>query len=584
MRKLNLTPVSSLAAVSCVVLPLLAGCTGIMSGDPNNHQPTPSGLGGSVSGGAGSAAVGGTPAVVGPDGTTVTLGNKPAVGVVTIGRLNRTQYANTLRKLLGTKLDPSAKFPPDDLSFGFDNIGEALSIQPLHIELFESTAESLLTELFALPATDANRMKVLGCDAQAGGHACVASTVLAFAEKAFRRPVTEAEVAPFVAIADGHTTSGGTAADGLKLALKAVLLSPYFLFKVELDPSPTAKDVHKLNAYELATRLSYYLWSSTPDDALYASAKSGELLTDAGLTAQVTRMLADPQSQALVTEFAAQWLSIRHVAEVKPDATTYPAFNADLAAAMQTETSMLFAELLGQGRPLSELLTADYTFVNSTLASFYGMAPPAGSGFTKVQLAGSHRVGFLTGGSFLTMTSNPTRTSPVKRGKWVLEQLLCSPPPPPPAGANIAGLDMGPAQSVRAKLEQHRAKEPCHSCHSLMDPIGLAFENFDGVGAYRTSDQYGAIDATGTLDTAKGSVSFNGPDQLVPIVSSDARLLPCTATKVLTYAIGRGFTNDDGPAITSVLTAADKSAQGIRGLIGSVALSESFRSRRAVGE
>ncbi|HXK16312.1 MAG TPA: DUF1592 domain-containing protein [Polyangiaceae bacterium] len=588
MPKRNLTTVSSLGAVSCVVLPLLIGCTGVMSGDPNsNGQMTPGGLvPGATGGGGGTSSTGGAgPTGAGTAGTgPISQSSKPEVDVMTIRRLNRTQYTNTLRSLLGTKQDPGSKFPPDDLSFGFDNIGEALSLQPLHIELFESSADAVLTELFALPASDPNRSKVLSCDAQTGGHACVVSTVSAFAEKAFRRPVTDAEIAPFVTLAESHGTTGTGASDGLKLALKGVLLSPHFLFKVELDASPTAKDVHKLTAYELATRLSYYLWSNMPDAALSASAKSGELLTDAGLTSQITRMLADPQAQALVTEFAAQWLNIRRVAAVKPDPTTYPTFSADLATAMQTETSMLFSELLGQGRPLTELLTANYSFVNSTLATFYGMAPPAGSGFTKVQLAGSHRTGFLTGGSFLTMTSNPTRTSPVKRGKWVLEQLLCSPPPPPPAGANIAALDGGTPQSMRAKLEQHRAKEPCHTCHSLMDPIGLAFENFDGVGAYRTSDQYGAIDATGTLNTANGPVNFNGADQLIPIVSNDPRMAPCAASKVLTYAVGRGFTVDDAIALQNVLAATDKSGQGVRGLIGSVALSESFRSRRAVGE
>jgi hypothetical protein len=362
-----------------------------------------------------------------------------------------------------------------------------------------------------------------------------------------------------------------------------VLLSPHFLFRVEQDPSPTAKDVHRLNAYELASRLSYYLWSSMPDDALFASAKSGELLTDAGLTSQVARMLSDGKAKALVTDFAGQWLNIRRVAAVKPDTTTYPTYSAELAASMQTESSMLFQELLSQGRPITDLLTSDFTFVDKTLAQFYGLPAPQADGFSKVMLTGMHRAGFLMQGSFLTLTSNPTRTSPVKRGKWVLEQLLCSPPPPPPPGVNISGVDGG-GQSVRAKLEAHRAKEPCHSCHALMDPIGLSFENFDGVGAYRTADQFGPIDATGTLPTAAGMVNFNGAMELMPILAKDERLAPCAAEKVLTYAVGRGFTPQDATAVTNVLNATNATGQGLRGLIGSVALSESFRSRRAVGE
>jgi hypothetical protein len=549
-------------------------------GDPNGGNGMPPG-GGNAPGSGGSTGSGGM--MIGNGGTTMVTSSKPEVDVMTIRRLNRTQYTNTVRKLTGTKQDLGSKFPADDLSFGFDNIGEALTVQSLHIEMFEDAAETALTDLFALPAADPTRSKVLACDAQTGGHACVVSTVTAFAEKAFRRPVTDADVAPFIAISDDYGMTGGKAADGLKLALKGVLLSPHFLFRVELDPSPTAKDVHRLSAYELASRLSYYLWSTMPDDALLADAKSGVLTTDAGLLNEVTRMLLDPQSQALVSDFAGQWLNIRRVAAVKPDATMYPAFNADLAAAMQTESSMLFSEMLSKGRPLSELLTADYTFVNPALATFYGMTPPAASGFSKVPLAGSHRTGFLTQASFLTLTSNPTRTSPVKRGKWVLEQLLCSPPPPPPPGVNIAAIDGG-GMSVRAKLEAHRAKEPCHSCHSLMDPIGLSFENFDGVGAYRTSDQYGAIDATGTLNTSSGAVNFNGATELVPIVSKDERMAPCAASKVLTYAVGRGFSTADATALKNVLAATDASGQGLRGLVGSVALSESFKSRRAVGE
>jgi hypothetical protein len=526
-------------------------------------------------GGAGTVGTGG----VGPTGSS-----KPEVDVITIRRLNHTQYGNTLRALTGTATDYGSGFPADDLSFGFDNIGEALTLQPLHLEVYEKSADSVLAELFALPAGDARRAKVLSCDPNTAGHACILSTTLAFAERAFRRPVTEADVSRYVAIADDFVMTGGTGADALTLALKGILLSPNFLFRVELDPTPTSKDEHPLSAYELATRLSYYLWSSMPDDALFQSAKDGSLVTDQGLTTQVARMLGDQQAQALVDDFAGQWLNIRRVLMVKPDATTYPNFNADIAQAMQTETAMLFSEMLGKGRPLTELVTADYTYVNAPLAAYYGMAPPAGAGFTRVPVAGSHRTGFLMQGSFLTLTSNPTRTSPVKRGKWVLEQLLCSPPPPPPPGVNLAALDGG-GQSVRAKLEAHRAKEPCHSCHSMMDPIGLSFENFDGVGTYRTADAYGPIDATGTLATPGGDVNFNGADQLVPILAQDSRLAPCAASKVLTYAVGRGFgMNDDALAVNNLLSEMNKSGQGLRGLIGGVTLSASFRKRRAVGE
>jgi hypothetical protein len=186
-------------------------------------------------------------------------------------------------------------------------------------------------------------------------------------------------------------------------------------------------------------------------------------------------------------------------------------------------------------------------------------------------------------GSFLTLTSNPTRTSPVKRGKWVLEQLLCAPPPPPPPNVDISGVDKG-GGSVRSRLEAHRANEPCKSCHAVMDPIGLSFENFDAVGKYRTTDEWGPIDSTGSLPTAQGAVPFQSAEQLVPMLATDARLSPCVAEKVLTYAIGRNFTASDELAIKNLLAAMDASGQGLRGLMGSAALSESFKSRRAVGE
>ncbi len=198
-----------------------------------------------------------------------------------------------------------------------------------------------------------------------------------------------------------------------------------------------------------------------------------------------------------------------------------------------------------------------------------------------MNLTGTQRTGFLMQASFLTALSNPTRTSPVKRGKWVLEQLLCSPPPPPPPGVDTKGVDTG-TTSVRARLEAHRAKEPCKSCHAVMDPIGLSFENFDGIGAYRTADQYGPIDATGTLTTPTGDVTFQGAQQLVPILATDERLAGCVAQKVLTYAVGRGFSNADTATLSAVTTATTASGKGLRGMFASVAASEAFRSRVAV--
>jgi hypothetical protein len=529
-----------------------------------------------MTGGSSSSGAGGSSGVTPPAAAA-------QVSVTTLRRLNRTEYSNTLRDLLGTATDYGKNFPPENLSFGFDNIGEALTVLPLHVELYEQSAEAVLNELFARPAGDPVRARFLTCD-PASGRACMSTMLVKFAQYAYRRPVGEAEVSGLLEIAQEFVTTGGNADEGLKLAFKGVLLSPHFLYRVELDADPTSKEPHRLGAFELASRLSYFLWSTMPDDALLGDAQAGGLLGDAGLSAQIERMLGDARAHALVSNFAGQWLNLRRVDQVKPDYTTFPTFDDELRAAMRMESELFFSELFTQSRPIAELLSGSFTYVNAKLATHYGMQAPTADGFTRVDLAGTPRIGFLTQGSFLTLTSNPTRTSPVKRGKWVLDQLLCSPPPPPPAGVDVSLMEVGATTSLRQRLEQHRAKEPCKSCHAVMDPIGLSFENFDGVGSYRTSDQFGPIDAAGTLPTDAGDVSFQGASQLVPTLAQDARLANCVTEKVLTYAIGRGYTQADDMTIAAVVAATNTSGKGLRGLFASVASSESFRSRRAVKE
>jgi hypothetical protein len=554
------------------LLALAALALGGCSSEPSQAGTPGSGGAGS----AGSAATGGTSMVTPPAAA-------PQVGVVTLRRLNRTEYGNTLRDLTGATTDYGAKFPPENLSFGFDNIGEALTIQPLHVELYEESAEAVLNELFARPASDAARARTLSCDAATGGRGCIMQMLVSFAQYAYRRPVLEAEVSGLADIAQDFVATGGAISDGLKLAFKGVLLSPHFIYRVELDQDPTSKTPHRVSAFELASRLSYYLWSTMPDQALLVDAQGGNLVTDAGLSAQIERMLNDPRSSALVSNFVGQWLNLRRTEQVKPDYTVFPTFDDELRASLRTESERFFSELFQQNRPIAELLTGTFTYVNKRLATHYGLPAPAGDGFVRVDLAGTPRLGFLTQASYLTATSNPTRTSPVKRGKWVLDQLLCAPPPPPPPGVDASFVDTGTV-SLRQRLEQHRAKEPCRSCHAIMDPIGLSFENYDGIGSYRTQDQYGPIDATGTLPTPQGDVSFLGANQLVPILANDERFASCIAEKVLTYAVGRGFSSADQATLKTVTDATAASSKGFRGLFASVAVTEAFRSRRAVGE
>lgn len=552
--------------------PLAALALAACGGEGAGNGPGPGGAG--APGGGGNGGSGGqqmTPAA-----------SAPQVGLIGLRRLNRTEYASTLRDLTGTQKDYADTFPAENLSFGFDNIGEALTVQPLHVEAYQKNADDVLNDLFARPAADPARSRLITCDPNSG-RACAVTSLLKFAQYAYRRPVVEAEVKSLADLAEDFVSTGGTWPDALKLAFKGVLLSPHFIYRVELDPNPASKEPHRVAPFELASRLSYFLWSTMPDEALFVEAQSGALVNDAGLSAQVSRMLTDPRSAALVSNFAGQWLNLRRTLQAIPDETVFPTFDEELRTAMRTESEMFFAELLRDARPITDLLTTSFTYVNQRLATHYGLPAPAGAGFERVELAGVPRMGFLSQASFLTITSNPTRTSPVKRGKWVLDQLLCSPPPPPPPNIDTNLVEMA-GLSLRQRLEQHRAQEPCKSCHKVMDPIGLSFENYDGIGQYRSQDQFGPIDATGVLPTEQGDIAFNGAAELMPILAKDERLLGCIAQKVLTYAVGRGFTNDDEATLDAVLAATSASSQGMRGLFASTALSEAFRSRRAVGE
>jgi hypothetical protein len=504
------------------------------------------------------------------------------LGVVTLRRLNKTEYSNTLRDLTGTVVRYGDNFPPENLSFGFDNIGEALTVQPLHFELLEQSAQAVIDELFTRPPGDPMLARTVPCD-PASGHDCIALVVRGFAERSFRRRVTDEDILPFITVAETYVAGGGIAIDGLKFALQGVLLSPHFLYRVELDADPASSVAHALNSFELASRLSYFLWSTMPDDPLFVVADTGTVGDDNTLTSEVARMLADGKARALVDNFAGQWLNLRRLDNVTPDYAAYPSFDEDLRVALRTESELFFSELLQQGKPLTELLTANYTYVNARLAQHYGLPAPAGGDFVRVELTGSARGGFLTQGSFLTLTSNPTRTSPVKRGKWVLDQLLCAPPPPPPPGVDTSLSEGGDQPlSLRARLEAHRADPACAGCHTSMDPIGLSFENFDGIGGYRTEDPGGAIDASGVLPTAGGDVAFSGPLELAAILIGDSRFDSCVTRNVLTYATGRGFGDPDAALIESIAARAKEKGGSLTAIIESVVLSDAFRTRRAL--
>ena len=404
----------------------------------------------------------------------------------------------------------------------------------------------------------------------------------AFARRAYRRPVTSAEVERLLKLYELGARNGESFEGSVQQALKAVLVSPHFLFRGELQPEPdNPKSVHPINEFALASRLSYFLWSSLPDEELFTLAERGQLRKN--LEAQVRRMLKDPKSRALVENFAGQWLQLRNLAIIQPDKKLFPTFDAKLRAAMQRETELLFEHVLREDRSVFEFLTADYTFVNERLAKHYGLANVTGDEFQRVSLKGTPRAGVLTHASILTLTSNPTRTSPVKRGKWVLENLLATPPPPP--APNVPELD-GQKQltgTLRQRMEQHRADPTCASCHTKMDAIGFGLENYDGVGAFRKLDAGAAIDPSGELSAAE---KFQGPVELANLLAKQKKedFIRCMVEKMLTYSLGRGLEYYDRCAMKEIADGLAKRRNTFSGLILEVVNSTPFQKRRGEGD
>ena len=386
----------------------------------------------------------------------------------------------------------------------------------------------------------ASRKKILICDPKSGP-ACVEKIVSALAHRAYRRPVTRAEVASLLKFVALARSRGETTEQGIQLAIEAMLVTPQFLFRIEHDPNPTdAQDVHRISDVELAPRLSYFLWSSMPDDELLGLAEAGKLHDPAVLDAQVKRLLADRRSAALASNFAGQWLEIRNLDVVKPDPDKFPEWGPELRDAMKTETRMFFEYVLRENRPLSDFIDAKYTFLNARLAKFYGVPDVTGADFRRVELTTGQRGGLLSQASVLTVSSYPTRTSVVLRGKYVLNNILGSEIPPPPP--DVPALDesaVGTLMSLRQQMEKHRADPMCSSCHNKMDPLGFGLENYNGIGKWRTMDGKFPVDSSGTLPNGK---SFRTPDEMRALLMAGLpQFSRCLTEKMLTYALGRGL-------------------------------------------
>ncbi|MEX2382913.1 MAG: DUF1592 domain-containing protein [Opitutales bacterium] len=653
--------------------------------------------------------------------------DNPDPGRVTIRRLNRAEYNNTIRDLIGIDFKPAENFPSDDSGYGFDNIGDVLSMPPVLLERYLDAAVSILnaaivTEPEAVSsqrfdvdeleggASYNTQSRILSTEtalvanvefsssgeyvirAKAFGHQAgpdpakmaflvdgeeievvdvpaveedprvyetrieveegarevavaftndyympnhydpdlrgdrnlivhfleiegpvdarpelpethrriftydstpetaeeqeeAAREILAnFAQRAYRRPVASAEVErllPLVDMAIGH---GETFEAGIALAMQAVMISPHFLFRGELQPEPdNPHSVHPVNEYAMASRLSYFLWSSMPDAELFAHAEAGTLREN--LETQVIRMLEDPKAEALVDNFAGQWLQLRNLQLVNPSAEMFPDFDDSLRWAMEEETRLFFEAIMREDRSVLEFLDADYTFVNERLARHYGIDGVQGDGFQRVSLEGTGRGGVLTHASVLTITSNSDRTSPVNRGLWVLENILGTPPPPAPP--NVPELEESNGAvlvgTLRERLEQHRDDPNCASCHARMDPIGFGFEHFDPVGAWRDQDGEESIDAAGVLTSGE---AFYGAEELRAVLLEARReeFLRAISSKMLTYALGRGVEYYDRCAITEISEELAANGYTFSTLVIEVVKSTPFQLRRGEGD
>ena len=426
--------------------------------------------------------------------------------------------------------------------------------------------------------TEVSRPGVDGLDEEA----CARMILARLARRAYRRPVADDDLAPLVAFYRTGRAAGGFEA-GIRMAIERLLIDPEFLFRIERDPDGLAPGApYRLADLELASRLSFFLWSSIPDDELLAVAAEGRLSDPAELERQVRRMLADPRAAALVENFAGQWLALRSVDGLAPDPNLFPEFDENLREALRRETDLFLQSQLREDRSVVDLLRADYTFLNERLARHYGVPGVAGNHFRRVTLPDGRRAGLLGHGSVLAVTSYGNRTSPVLRAKWLLENVLGTPPSPPPPDIPPlpeSGAEAGEPRTVRERLARHRRNAACAICHAPMDPLGFALENFDALGGWRTMDAGVPIDASAVL--ADGTTRFEGPAGLRDVLlDRSAQFVETVTEKLLTYALGRGIEHYDRPVIRAIARGAAADDYRWSSLILGIARSTPFRMRR----
>lgn len=545
-------------ALSCSSLWACNGQVGGPSGDMSGVSGPGAAGDGSVGPGPGpgqgTAGGGG----LAPQPPVVAGGTDP--GTKGVHRLNDEEYNNTVRDLLGDPtLDLARGWLPGE-AYGFDNVAEVLRINEAQYEKYFDAAVTLADNVIARPDALA-RIAPCAADANPG---CRQSIVENFGLRAWRRPLQPAEVTTMVGVYDAAIALGLDHQGAVHQLLRAFLSSPQFLYRVEFDPDPTSVTPHPVTSYELASRLSYFLWSSTPDDDLLTQAQTAALSDPTALAATVSRMVADPKSERMVRNFSGQWLGIRGVPGHRAFPDLFPSWGADLGESMAAEAYAYFSEFVHSDLPWTQFVSADFNYVDARLAAHYGMEA-TGAGMQRVVNTADQRVGFLGLGAFLTTSSLPQRTSPTSRARRILADLLCTPPPEPPPAVRdqvdqlLAEAEANPdenaadVQDIRAWLEQHRENPGCATCHAIFDPYGLALENFDAIGQYRTVYPNGnAVVATGELP---GGVVLDGLPGVVAAISADPRLTSCVTEKLFIYGLGRGVVETDRPYLDALTQA-----------------------------
>ena len=489
-------------------------------------------------------------------------------------RLNRAEYNNTLRDLLGVNTHPADGFPADGGGgAGFDNDADTLFIPPILMERYVAAAGD------ALKSADSRKLLIVQPRAGITARQAAGLSLAHFLPRAFRGPVSSADTARYLGLFDAARRRGADFESAIRFAFKGALISPQFLFR--LEPAAHSAGASPVDDYALASRLSYFLWSSMPDDTLFQLAAQHSLHKPDVLKSQVRRMLASPRAEALAENFGGQWLRVRDLyTTAGPDPQKYPGFTPELRDAMFHEAVDLFGSVVRNNTALTDLLDARYSYLNETLARHYGIAGVKGSQMRRVELTDQRRGGVLTMGGVLTLTSFPLRTSPVLRGKWVLAELLGTPPPPPPPGAGGLSTDDAPDKGLtfRKRLEQHRSKPECAGCHSRMDPLGFGLENFDAAGKWRDRIGGEPVDASGVLPTGE---KFSGPIELKRLLlNRKGEFTRNLAERMLAYALGRGLEKYDEPAEARIVRQVAAGNYRSLSLIDSIVTSFPFLYRR----